>query len=165
KSFDPADATAERQLREKKLSVGQVVRAVIRKLRSGKFNRKVHRIGQLCVVHIDEFKYMDAHSVLKRIQLEANIYCDEIAVKPTGLRALIPLQVLEMLRPILQAFGLKLTDAGLMIVRIPRSLSYESLDQSEYEDAARKICDYISEVYWTSLQPWQIEEMAESMID
>ncbi|SEN75734.1 hypothetical protein SAMN05216325_1576, partial [Nitrosomonas marina] len=32
KSFDPADATAERQLREKKLSVGQVVRAVIRKL-------------------------------------------------------------------------------------------------------------------------------------
>ncbi|SET40946.1 hypothetical protein SAMN05216326_12544 [Nitrosomonas marina] len=163
--FVPADATAEQQLRDKKFKIGDVVKVFVRKLRSGKFNRKVHRIGQLCVEHIDDFKHMDAHSVLKRLQLEGNIYCDEIAVRPSGIRTLIPREVIKTLKPVLELFGLKLTDTGLLIVRIPRSLSFESMDQAEYEDAARKMCDYISEVYWRSLESWQIEEMADSFVD
>lgn len=164
--FIPADATAESQLRAMKLKIGDVVRITIHKLRNGKFHRKVHRIGQLCVIHIDEFKYMDAHSVLKRIQLEGNIYCDEVAVKPSGIvRTLIPREVIAVLKPVLELFGLRLTNTGLLIMRIPQSLSYESMSQVEYEDAAKQISRYISEVYWPGLEPWQIEEMAESMVD
>ncbi|SFK63952.1 hypothetical protein SAMN05216302_101140 [Nitrosomonas aestuarii] len=161
----PADATAARQLSEKKFKIGQIVGVIVRKLRNPKFNRLVHKIGQLCVKNIDDFRHMDAHSVLKRIQLEGNIHCDEVAVKPAGVRVLIPKSVLESLRPVLALFGLGLTDTGLLIVRIPRSLSYESMDEAEYQDAAKRICRYISEVYWPSLEPWQIEEMASVMVD
>ena len=161
----PADSTAEKQLREKRFKIGDIVGVVIRKLRNPKFNRLVHRIGQLCVIHIDEFRHMDAHSVLKRIQLEGNIYCEEMAIKPLVAGVSIPKQIIAMLEPILNAFGLKLTEDGLLIMRCPQSLSYESMSQDEYEDAARRICDYISEVYWTNLQSWQIQEMAESFME
>lgn len=163
--FIPADATAERQFREKKFSVGNVFAILASKLRNGKFNRKVHRIGKLCVIHIDEFRHMDAHSVIKRIQIEGNIYCDEMAIKPSVAGISIPKQIISMLEPILNAFGLKLTKDGLLIVRYPQSLSYESMDQAEYEDAAKKICRYLSENYWNGLEEWRIEELAESAVE
>lgn len=163
--FVPADAYAEQQLRDKKFKIGDIVKVFVRKLRNGKFNRKVHRIGKLCVIHIDEFKHMDAHSVIKRLQLEGNIYCDEMAIKPSVAGMSIPKQIISMLEPILNAFGLKLTDDGLLIVRYPQSLSYESMTQDEYEDAAKRICLYLSENYWHGLADWQIDELAENMVD
>lgn len=161
----PADRFAENQWREKKLKIGDIVKVFVRKLRNGKFNRKVHRIGKLCVIHIDEFRHMDAHSVIKRLQLEGNIYCDEMAIKPSVAGMSIPKQIISMLEPILNAFGLKLTEDGLLIVRYPQSLSYESLDQAEHEDAAKKICRYLSENYWHGLEDWQIDELAESVVE
>lgn len=163
--FVPADAHAEQQLRDKKFKIGDVVKVFVRKLRNGKFNRKVHRIGQLCVDHIEELRHMDAHSVIKRLQLEGNIYCDEMAIKPSVAGITIPKQIIGMLEPILNAFGLKLTESGLLIVRYPQSLSYESMTQDEYEDAAKRICRYLSENYWHGLEDWQIDEMAENMVD
>lgn len=163
--FVPADAYAEQQLRDKKFKIGDIVKVFVRKLRNGKFNRKVHRIGKLCVTHIDEFRHMDAHSVIKRIQLEGNIYCDEMAIKPSVAGMSIPKQIISMLEPILNAFGLKLTEDGLLIVRYPQSLSYESMDQADYEDAAKKICRYLSENYLHGLEEWQIEELAESAVE
>ena len=159
----PADRWAEKQWNEKKLKLGDIVKVFVRKLRNGKFNRKVHRIGKLCVDHIDEFRHMDAHSVIKRMQLEGNIYCDEMAIKPSVAGVSIPMQIIAILEPILNAFGLKLTTEGLLIVRYPQSLSYESMSQDEYEDAARRICLYLSENYWHGLKDWQIDEMAENM--
>jgi len=163
--FVPADAYAEQQLRDKKFKIGDIVKVFFRKLRNGKFNRKVHRIGQLCVINIDEFRHMDAHSVIKRLQLEGNIYCDEMAIKPSVYGVSIPKQIIGMLEPILNAFGLRLTDSGLLIVRYPQSLSYESMTQDEYEDAAKRICRYLSENYWHGLEDWQIDELAENMVD
>lgn len=162
--LEPTDIHAERQLREKKFKLGDVVSVIVRKLRNPRFNRLVHRIGQLCVEHIEEFKYMDAHAVLKRIQLEGNIYCEEVAVKPIG-AGLIPVAVIASLKPVLELFGLKLTENGLLIVRIPISLSFETMDEAEYYDAAQKICRFISENYWQGVTPEGIEEMTESMID
>jgi len=161
----PADRFAENQFKEKKLKIGDIVKVFVRKLRNGKFNRKVHRIGQLCVMNIDEFRHMDAHSVIKRLQLEGNIYCDEMAIKPSVAGVSIPKQIISILEPILNAFGLKLTDDGLLIVRYPQSLSYESMTQDEYEDAAKRICRYLSENYWHGLEDWQIDELAENMVD
>lgn len=161
----PADRFAENQFKEKKLKIGDILKVFVRKLRNGKFNRKVHRIGQLCVINIDEFRHMDAHSVIKRLQLEGNIYCDEMAIKPSISGISIPKQIIALLEPILNAFGLKLTDSGLLIVRYPQSLSYESMSQDEYEDAARRICRYLSENYWHGLEDWQIEELSESAVE
>jgi len=161
--FVPADKFAENQLREKNFKVGNVVGAVIIKLRNPKFNRLVHKIGVLCVDHIEDFSGMKAHAVIKRLQLEGNIYCDEIGIKPYSVAILDT--VLKAARPLLEVFGLKLTDDGLLILRIPRSLSFESMEEHEYQDAAKQICRLIAEKYWPSCTAEQIEEMAEVMVN
>jgi len=69
----PADPWAASELRNKGYKVGDLIGADLSKLRNPKFNRLVHRIGQLCVANIDEFRYSDAHDVLKRLQLEGKI--------------------------------------------------------------------------------------------
>ena len=161
--FEPADRYAEAQLRNKKFKIGDVVRCDVRKLRNQKFNRLVHRIGQLVAENIEEFAGMDAHKVIKRLQLEGNIYCDEIAVKPYSI--LIVDSILKAVKPILDLFGLKLSDDGLLIIRIPISLSFDSMDEAEYHDCAKQICRLIAERYWQGLDPEQIEEMAECMVE
>lgn len=137
--FQPADQFAQNQLKDKRLKVGDVVGVVIRKLRNPKFNRLVHRIGQLCAENIDAFTGMDAHVVIKRLQLEGRIACDEI--------------------------GIMIPGYGIAIQFIPRSLSFESMDEAEYHDAAKKICIFIAERYWPDLDPEEIENMASLMVE
>lgn len=135
----PADGYAQSQLRNKKLKIGDVVKVDIRKLRSLKFNRLVHRIGQLCAANIEAFSGLDAHTCIKRLQIEGRIACDEIGVMVPGY--------------------------GMVIQFIPRSMSFDSMDQAEYHDCAKQICRLIAERYWKGLEPEQIAEMAESMVE
>jgi len=135
----PADSYAQSQLRTKKFKVGDVIKADIRKLRSLKFNRLVHRIGQLVAANIEAFSGLDAHTCIKRLQIEGRIACDEIGVLVQGY--------------------------GIVIQFIPRSMSFDSMDEAEYHDCAKQICRLIAERYWPSLEPEQIAEMAESMVE
>jgi hypothetical protein len=97
----PADSYATSQLREKGYKIGDVLSAQLRKLNNPKFHRLLHRIGQLCAANIEAFKGMDAHKVLKRIQLEADIACEPLAIVMPGV--------------------------GMVTVKIPESLSFESM--------------------------------------
>lgn len=135
----PADRYAEAQLRNKKFKIGDVVRCDVRKLRNQKFNRLVHRIGQLVAENIEAFSGLDAHTCIKRLQIEGRIACDEIGIMVQGY--------------------------GMVIQFIPRSMSFDSMDQAEYHDCAKRICRLIAERYWPNLEPLQIEEMAGAMID
>lgn len=137
--LQPADRWAEKEFRSKRLVDGQVVYATINKLRSRGLNRLVHRVGKLCVENIEDFKDMDAHAVIKRLQIEANVACDEI--------------------------GVLLPDVGMMIYRVPRSISFDSMDEAEFRDVGQALCRYIASRYWTGLEPDQIELMAGSMVD
>lgn len=136
--FKPADSYAYGRLREKGYGIGDVVGAEIRKIRNPKFNRLVHRIAQLCAANIDAFSGMDAHRVIKRLQLEGNIACEELGIVVPGV--------------------------GMVTAKIPQSLSFDSMDEGEYREVARSLCRHIAENYWTSLTPEQIEEMAESFV-
>ena len=135
----PADGYAQTQLRNKKFKIGDVVRCDVRKLRNQKFNRLVHRIGQLVAANIEAFSGLDAHTCIKRLQIEGRIACDEIGIMVQGY--------------------------GMVIQFIPRSMSFDSMDQAEYHDCAKRICRLIAERYWQGLAPDQIAEMAESMVD
>lgn len=135
----PADNFAETQMRNKKFKVGDVVGASIRKLRNQKFNRLVHRIGQLVAANIEAFSGLDAHTCVKRLQIEGRIACDEIGIMVQGY--------------------------GMVIQFIPRSMSFSEMDEAEYHDCAKKICRLIAERYWQGLDAEQIEEMAGGMID
>lgn len=135
----PTDRCAADELRAKKFKIGDIVKADIRKLRSPRFNRLVHRIGQLCAANIEEFSGLDAHTCIKRLQIEGRIACDEIGVLVQGY--------------------------GMVIQFIPRSMSFETMDEAEYHDCAKRICRFIAERYWKGLEPEQIAEMAGAMVD
>jgi hypothetical protein len=132
----PADPWAMSLLVQKGFKEGQIVSALIRKLRNHKFNNLIHKIGALCVEQLDAFRYLDAHGVIKRVQLEGCIECDELGVDIDG----------EWHR-----------------YRIPRSLSFESMDEAEYLGAALSICAFIRDKYWPTVEVGQIAQMAELM--
>jgi len=138
-SLVPADSYAASKLRERGYAVNDLLAAELVKPRNPKFNRLVHRIGQLVVANIESFAGLDAHQAIKRLQIEGKVACDEI--------------------------GISVANYGMVIQLIPRSLSFESLDEGEFLNAARGICRTISERYWPSLSPEAIEEMAEMMVD
>ena len=134
----PADSYAASILRARGYAMNDLLAAELVKPRNPKFNRLVHRIGQLVVANIDAFAGLDAHKAVKRLQIEGKVACEEI--------------------------GIHVPNYGMVIQLIPRSLGFESLDEGEFLQAARGICRTISERYWPSLSPEAIEEMAEMMV-
>ncbi len=137
----PNDRADKEELHERNYKKGDIVQAIITKPRNPLFNRLVHRIGWLCIAHIPAFRdYKSAHSVLKRLQIEGNLACDEIRVE---------------------------TNSGDIInYRIPQSLSFENMDEHEFKQVSKGFCRYIAEHYWTTeLDAEAIEEMAESFVE
>jgi hypothetical protein len=134
----PADSYAASKLRERGYGMNDLLAAELTKPRNPKFNRLVHRIGQLVVANIEAFAGLDAHQAIKRIQIEGKVACDEI--------------------------GISVENYGMVIQLIPRSLSFELMDEGEYLQAARGICRTIADRYWPELSEDQIAEMAESFV-
>lgn len=137
--LSPADDYSTEALRARKYKVGDIVSVEVSKPRNPGFHRLAHRIGSLCAANIDAFTGMGAHNVLKRIQLEARIGCDEV--------------------------GYKLPGYGYVTQFVPRSLSFESMNEDEFRPIVKAFCDHISSEYWPSLTPEKIEEMAESFVE
>lgn len=135
----PADSYAASVLRARGYAMNDLLAAELVKPRNPKFNRLVHRIGQLVVANIDAFAGLDAHQAIKRLQIEGKVACEEI--------------------------GISVANYGMVIQLIPRSLSFESMDEGEYCQAARGICRTIAERYWPELDEDQIAEMAESFVE
>jgi hypothetical protein len=135
----PADNYAASMLRARGYAIGDLLSADLKKPRNPKFNRLVHRIGQLAVRNLESFAGLDAHMAVKRLQIEGKVACDEIGINVIGY--------------------------GTVIQLIPRSLSFESMDEGEFHQAARGICRTIAERYWPTMTEDQIAEMAESMVD
>lgn len=137
--LEPADAYTAARLREKGLKIGDIVAIDITKPRSPGFWRLAHRLGTLCARNIEAFSNLDAHQVLKKVQCDAGIECDESRHEIPGV--------------------------GVMISRVARSLSFESMDQASFYEVFRAMCRYVAATYWTTMTAEQIEEMAESMLE
>lgn len=135
----PADPCAESKLRSRHYKVGQVVAAELVIPRNPKFNRLVHQLGRLVVENIDAFHGMDAHTAIKRLQIEGKVACDEI--------------------------GIMVANYGMVIQLIPRSLSFESMDEEQFYEAAKGICRTIADRYWPDVSPEKIENMASCMVE
>jgi len=136
--FMPADVGCESRLREKGLRIGDLVFAEFKKPRNPRFHRLAHALGQLCADNIEAFEGMDCHRVLKRLQLEAQIGCDEMAIVVPGV--------------------------GKCLHLIPRSLSFESMGEDEFHEVVAGFCRHIASQYWPTLSPEQIEDMASVMV-
>lgn len=138
-ALTPADGYTAARLRARGFKVGDEVLAVLTKPRNPKFHRLVHQFGQVLVENIEAFSHLDGHQVLKRLQIEGDIACDQVPLVIPGV--------------------------GPVTYRVPRSLSFESMDDGEFSEVFREFSRYISKHYWQGMTPEQIERMAGLMAD
>lgn len=134
----PYDGATVAYLRDRRYGMGDVIGAVLTKPRNPRFHRLAHALGSLLAENVEAFESVEAHQVLKRLQIEANIGCDEIALNFPGV--------------------------GPCTYRVPRSLSFESMDEGEFKTVIAAMCKHVSKTYWPSLSAEQIESMAELMV-
>ena len=132
--FAPADAYTARKLRDRKYSMGDIVAGTISKPRNPKFWRLAHGLGALVAENIESFSGMDAHKVLKRLQREALIACDEFAFMVPG--------------------------CGMVTQYTPRSLSFESMSAEEFDSVYAQMCAWLITHYWPSENTERLTEMA-----
>lgn len=160
-----ADDLSRQRLKDKGYRAGDVCFAEMVKPRNPRFHRLIHAFGKLVAENIDDFHGMDAHRVLKRIQLESGIGCEDVQIKFSGFWDQVIDWVVkqsgESVRPALVMIrdicgGDKLIDA-----RIPQSLAFESMDEGEFREVARGMCRHIAERYWPECTPEEVAEMAE----
>lgn len=90
--------------------------------RSPQFHRAVHKLCQFLIAHLDSFKGMDAHSALKRLQLESALYCDQTLITIKGF--------------------------GTAMHLVPQSISFESMDEPEFRAFFNAIADHVAETHW-----------------
>lgn len=136
--YAPADASTAAVLREGH-RVGDLVFAEFTKPRNPDFHRLAHKLGGLLSENLDAFEGMGWHAVLKRLQIEGDIGCDHIALLFPGV--------------------------GPAEYRVPRSLSYESMDDAEFKTVIAAMCKYVAKTYWPTCTPEQVEQMASCWVE
>jgi len=137
--FAPASETAKAELRERGYKIGDLLFADFSKPRNPGFHRLAHALGRLLTENLDSFDGMAAHKALKRVQWEANVGCEEMSAQVDG--------------------------AGTVVIRIPQSLSYESMDQGRFHEVYMGMCRWVAKKYWTELDGDAVAEMAEVMVN
>ena len=133
-----ADQSTALRLRERKYGMGDLVFVEIKKVRNPGFHSLAHQLGTLVRENIPGFEHLESHQVLKRLQIESGVGCDEVGIQFPGI--------------------------GPCTYRVPQSLSYESMDQGEFKAVIAGLCRYVATTYWPGLSPEQIENMASCMV-
>ncbi len=135
----PSDSYAMETIRKRGFKMGDILLADLTKPRNYKFDKLVHRIGQLVVKNIEEFENMTAHEALKQLQIDGNIACKSTVVDYPGI--------------------------GKSKLTVPQSLSHEITDDGQMHEIARAMCRYIAQTYWPEMTEEQVNEMAETFVD
>jgi len=73
------------QLRARKFVTGAELRAELRRKRNPKFYRLGHALGKFMVEQTEAFADMDAHTAIKRLQMESGICCDRVEYEVPGI--------------------------------------------------------------------------------
>jgi len=135
----PADGISQQRLRARKYHLGDILFAEIRKPRNPKFHRLAHQLGIVLAENIGAFEGMGPHDVLKKLQREGNIGCEEVVAEIPGL--------------------------GEIKIRNPVSLSFESMEEGEFRQVIGAMCAHVSAKYWPAMSAEQIEMMASVYVE
>lgn len=158
------------RLAEKCNHVGDLIFARVTKPRSPGFHRLAHRIGMLVVENVPTFSHHTPHTALKRLQVESQQGCEMMSVQMSGIWSQVLAFVTEsigapfasVLTQALAVIGMK---GRMVTVAVPLSLSYDTMDETEFRGVVKGLCRYISQEYWPSMSPEDIEAMAETTGD
>ncbi len=124
-------------LKERGYKSGDKVRAELKQPRDLVKHRRVHRLGQLVARSLDAFQGMDAHSVIKKLQGDAGVCCQE------------------------EFFDLG--SLGRVSRSVPESLAFDEMPEERFLEFWRGICQHLIATYWPTLDEEQIEEMIQMM--
>ncbi|MGH8443827.1 MAG: hypothetical protein ACREVL_01115 [Solimonas sp.] len=138
-SFVAADQISRNHLRRKRIRRGALVRLVVSQPRDHVQWRKAHGLGTYIATNLDDFDGFvmengkaDSHGALKHLQALSGVECDE--------------------------YSITLESGEAAIVRTPRSLAFDEMDETVFQAAYKGFCDYLIRKYWHGLAQWQIEE-------
>lgn len=136
-AFVPKSDADKHYLRERGYKNGDMVRAVLTKPRNERFNRLVHGMGYMLVQNIDGYENLRAHDAIKKLQVEAQIHCDVEGMALDGVE-------------------------GVTLKRfIPRSISYDSMDEHTFQNFWMDCCRYLIEKHWHNLDEDELTELIE----
>lgn len=121
----PAHPSDARLLRERKFTTGREVRAELKQSRNQAFHRLAHALGHLLVDNLEGFEMLDAHGALKRIQREAGVCCEPVEID--------------------------LGPLGKVLAQQARSIAFDEMEEGEFGEFFRGICDYVDVHYLPDL--------------
>lgn len=133
-AFVPNSDEDKNYLRERGYRNGEKVRAVLTKPRNERFNRLVHGMGYLIATNIEGYEGLTSHEAIKKLQVEGLIYCNI---------EILTFENIEFKR------------------HIPRSISYDSMDEHNFQDFWIQCCKYLIDKYWPELDEDELTNMIE----
>ena len=134
----PENSYVAGRLNAKSYKVGDILLISATKPRLPWYHRYAHKIAQLVIQNVERFRqYTDPHLVLKTLQAESGIGCEIII--------------------------LKIPKVGFVEQRLPHSLSFERMEQGEFEETVKGLCRHIGEEYMGGMSPEQVQAMIEIM--
>lgn len=153
-------------LRQKKIKTGMRIRTTVSKERDYGQHKFCHKLGQFVEANVEGFEGKDAHTVIKALQLDGGIFCDEQEIDASPVVS----AVLSAAAVILGDAAAKMLAAVLpsiktIKVKVPRSLAFDEMDEGDFQQFIRAICRHIAEKYLPTLTPEQVAEAIELMPD
>lgn len=103
--------------------------------RNPRFFRLVHGLGELLGRQLDRFAGKDAHDVIKALQVESGVCCDQTKTD--------------------------LPDGGQLIHTKAQSLSFHSMGEDKFKAFWSGVCAYVIAHDWPDLDEARLTEMAE----
>lgn len=114
----PANEIDQRLLKERKFHMGREVRAELKQPREIWKHKLIHKIGQLVVDEVEEFRDLDSHEAIKRIQRASGVCCEEHEIPGTGIT-----------------------------IREAQSLAFDEMDNAAFEHLFKGVTQYIGDKY------------------
>jgi hypothetical protein len=127
-----ANQLARDEMKRRKFTRGTRLQVEMKRPRNLPFWRKAHVLAGLCIENVDAFDGLDLHQALKKLQLNANVECDNLTF--------------------IAADGTKFR------YRQARSLSFDNMDEGTFTVAYDRIVEYIKDRFFSE---WDDDQMAE----
>lgn len=131
----PASSVDARAMRERKYHVGSQLRADLSKPRNVVQWRLAHALGGWMAENVDGFESLSQHEALKQLQRECGVHCD--------------------------AREIDLGELGRVVVKEARSLSFDDMEQGEFDVFWQAVTEYVRDVYARGLTEMQWAQVLE----
>ena len=161
-SFEVRDEITRMNCRKARLRTHETVMATIDRNRNTGFHRLAHRFGQLCSENIPRFTGLGAHQTIKALQAESGVGCEYTVSTVDDVIATLEKTLVSQFGVAGKRVGSVLRSVcqgQRLVTQTPKTLSFEAMEEDEFHDVMNGLAWYVSEHYWSDMEPEQIAAM------